>query len=123
MKTFIVIGLGRFGSSAAEQLYDMGHEVIVVDRDEEAVNHLTDRCTHAAIGDAREIEVLRAVGAAECQCAIVAMGEDLAASVLITMNLRENATLLNANKMGDYFLRNVLTKSTVWCIVSSLIVS
>ena len=36
MKTFIVIGLGRFGSSAAEQLYDMGHEVIVVDRDEEA---------------------------------------------------------------------------------------
>ena len=89
MKTFIVIGLGRFGSSAAEQLYDMGHEVIVVDRDEEAVNHLADRCTHAAIGDAREIEVLRAVGAAECQCAIVAMGEDLAASVLITMNLRD----------------------------------
>ena len=44
MKTFIVIGLGRFGSSAAEQLYDMGHEVIVVDRDEEAVNHLADRC-------------------------------------------------------------------------------
>ncbi len=89
MKTFIVIGLGRFGSAAAEQLYDMGHEVIVVDRDEEAVNHLADRCTHAAIGDAREIEVLRAVGAAECQCAIVAMGEDLAASVLITMNLRD----------------------------------
>ena len=89
MKTFIVIGLGRFGSSAAEQLYDMGHEVIVVDRDEEAVSHLADRCTHAAIGDAREIEVLRAVGAAECQCAIVAMGEDLAASVLITMNLRD----------------------------------
>lgn len=89
MKTFIVIGLGRFGSSAAEQLYDMGHEVIVVDRDEEAVSHLADRCTHAAIGDAQEIEVLRAVGAAECQCAIVAMGEDLAASVLITMNLRD----------------------------------
>lgn len=89
MKTFIVIGLGRFGSAAAEKLYEMGHEVIVVDRDEEAVNHLADRCTHAAIGDAREIEVLRAVGAAECQCAIVAMGEDLAASVLITMNLKD----------------------------------
>ena len=89
MKTFIVIGLGRFGSAAAEKLYEMGHEVIVIDRDEEAVNHLADRCTHAAIGDAREIEVLRAVGAAECQCAIVAMGEDLAASVLITMNLKD----------------------------------
>lgn len=89
MKTFIVIGLGRFGSSAAEQLYDMGHEVIVVDLNEEAVNHLADHCTHAAIGDAREIEVLRAIGAAECQYAIVAIGEDLAASVLITMNLRD----------------------------------
>lgn len=89
MKTFIIIGLGRFGSSAAEKLYEMGHEVIVMDRDEDAVSHLADRCTHAAIGDAREIEVLRAVGAAECQCAIVAMGEDLAASVLITMNLKD----------------------------------
>ena len=89
MKTFIIIGLGRFGSSAAEKLYEMGHEVIVMDRDEDAVSHLADHCTHAAIGDAREIEVLRAVGAAECQCAIVAMGEDLAASVLITMNLKD----------------------------------
>lgn len=89
MKTFIIIGLGRFGSSAAEKLYEMGHEVIVMDRDEDAVSHLADHCTHAAIGDAREIEVLRAAGAAECQCAIVAMGEDLAASVLITMNLKD----------------------------------
>ncbi len=89
MKTFIIIGLGRFGSSAAEALYEMGHEVLVVDQDENAVNHLAEHCTHGAIGDARDIEVLRAAGAAECQYAIVAMGEDLAASVLITMNLRD----------------------------------
>lgn len=89
MKTFIVIGLGRFGSAAAEMLYEMGQEVIVVDRDEEAVSHLADKSTHGAIGDAREPEVLRAAGAAECDTAIVAMGEELAASVLITMNLRD----------------------------------
>ena len=89
MKTFIVIGLGRFGASAAEKLYDMGHEVIVLDQDEEAVAHMADKCTHGAMGDAREMDVLRAVGAGECDCAIVAMGEDLAASVLITMNLKD----------------------------------
>lgn len=89
METFIVIGLGRFGSAAAEKLYEMGHEVIVLDASEEAVNHLTDKSTHAAIGDARELEVLKAVGAAECRTAIVAIGEDLAASVLITMNLKD----------------------------------
>lgn len=89
MKTFIVIGLGRFGSAAAERLYDMGHEVIVMDVSEEAVSHMADRSTHAAIGDARELDTLRAVGAAECQTAIVAIGEDLAASVLITMNLKD----------------------------------
>lgn len=89
MKTFIVIGLGRFGASAAEKLYEMGHEVVVVDQNEDAVSHLADKCTHGAIGDARELEVLRAVGAADCDCAIVAMGEDLAASVMITMNLKD----------------------------------
>lgn len=89
MKTFIVIGLGRFGSTAAEKLYDMGHEVVVVDQNEDAVSRMADKCTHGAMGDARELDVLRAVGAAECDCAIVAMGEDLAASVLITMNLKD----------------------------------
>lgn len=89
MKTFIVIGLGRFGSAAAEKLYEMGHEVIVVDKCEETVNHVADNCTHGAIGDARDLAVLKAVGAAECDCAIVAIGEDLSASILIVMNLKD----------------------------------
>lgn len=45
--------------------------------------------THAAIGDAKELHVLKAAGAGECDCAIVAIGEDLAASVVITMNLKD----------------------------------
>lgn len=89
MKTFLIIGLGRFGAAAAEKLYDLGHEVLVMDQDEELVRRLADHATHAAIGDAREMQVLRAAGAAECDCAIVAIGEDLAASVVITMNLKD----------------------------------
>lgn len=89
MKTFLIIGLGRFGAAAAEKLYDLGHEVLIMDQEEELVRRLSDRATHAAIGDAREMQVLRAAGAAECDCAIVAIGEDLAASVVITMNLKD----------------------------------
>lgn len=89
MKTFLVIGLGRFGIAAASKLYEMGYEVMVIDQSEELVNHMADSCTYAAIGDARDMEVLRSMEAGQCDCAIVAMGEDLSASVLITMNLKE----------------------------------
>ncbi len=89
MKTFAVIGLGRFGSSAAEKLYDMGHEVLVIDHIEEKVRQAADRATHGAVGDARDPMVLRAAGAKNCQCAIVAIGGDLAASIIITMNLKD----------------------------------
>lgn len=89
MKTFLIIGLGRFGAAAAEKLYELGHEVLIIDQDEELVRQVADKATHAAIGDAQEMQVLRAAGAGECDCAIVAIGEDLAASVVITMNLKE----------------------------------
>ncbi len=89
MKTFVVIGLGRFGAAAAEKLYELGHEVLVIDESEEMVRRAADRATHAAIGDAQEMQVLRAAGVGECDCAIVAIGEDLAASVVITMNLKD----------------------------------
>ena len=89
MKTFLIIGLGRFGSAAAKKLYDMGHEVVVLDENEELVQQNADASTHAAIGDAREISVLKAVGAADCDCAIVAIGSDLAASIVVTMNLKD----------------------------------
>ena len=89
MKSFLVIGLGRFGAAAAETLSDMGYEVAAMDTDADAVSRLSDHVTSASINDAREISVLRAIGAAEFDCAIVAMGEDLAASILITMNLKE----------------------------------
>ena len=74
MKTYLVIGLGRFGSAAADELYDMGQEVIVLDEQEENVRQAADQATHAAIGDAREISVLKAAGAMDCDCAIVALG-------------------------------------------------
>ncbi len=89
MKSFVVIGLGRFGTRIAEKLYDMNCEVLAVDIDNEKVQQIADDVTQAVSGDARDIDVLRALGVRNCDCAIVAIASDLSSSIFITMNLRE----------------------------------
>ena len=89
MKSYIVIGLGLFGRAVARQLCALGAEVLVIDRSNELVQQLANDVTHAVVADAQDKEVLRALGAGDFDCAILAIGDDLAASVLITMNLKE----------------------------------
>lgn len=89
MKSFVVIGLGRFGTRIAKRLYEMGCEVLAVDMDNEKVQQIADEVTQAVAGDARDKDVLRALGVRNCDCAIVAMAGDLSSSVFVTMNLKE----------------------------------
>lgn len=89
MKSFIVIGLGRFGSEAAKRLCQQGCEVLAIDTHSELVQQLSNEVTQAVVGDARDKEVLRALGAKDFDCGIVAIGNSLADSVLATMNLKE----------------------------------
>lgn len=89
MKTFVVIGLGRFGTAVAEELSALGHEILAVDVDEGKVQRVADQVTHAVVGDARDINVLKALGVRNFDCAVVAMGSDVGSSSLITLNLKE----------------------------------
>ena len=88
MKSYIVVGLGRFGASVALKLQELGHEVLVIDSSEELVHRFSNHVTYAVVGDARDEDVLRSLGAPSFDCAIVAIGTDLAASVLVTLNLK-----------------------------------
>lgn len=88
-KSYLVIGLGRFGSAVAKQLNDLGNEVLVLDESAEAIQHIADEVTQAVTGDARDEVVLRSVGARNFDCAIVAVASNLEASVLITVLLKE----------------------------------
>lgn len=88
-KTYAVIGLGRFGTAVAERLYALGNEVLVVDDNPERVQRMEPRVTYAVVADARDEEVLRSLAVRNYDCAVVAIGSDLAASVVITMNLKE----------------------------------
>ena len=89
MKTSVlVIGLGRFGASAARELMRLGHEVLAIDRNEGIVNEIAPEVTHAVQLDAADEAALRAIGAAEFDHAIVAISGGVEASVFAVMALK-----------------------------------
>ena len=88
MKSYIVIGMGRFGAELATKLYECGEEVLAVDTNESIIDKIADRVTRAVAADARDLDVLEKLGAENFDRAVVAVGSDLAASALITMNLK-----------------------------------
>ena len=110
MKTYLVIGLGRFGSALAKQLCDLGAEVLAMDVRTDLVQALAQDVTHSVAGDAQDKEVLRSLGAKNFDCAVIAIGADLAASVLVTMNLQELGAPYIVCKAHDETHRRVLKK-------------
>jgi len=87
-RTFGVVGLGNFGSSVAKELHRFGNHVIGIDISEARVANLADTLSQAMIVDARDDAALRDAGFSDCDTAIVAMGDDLEASILSAMNLK-----------------------------------
>lgn len=110
MKTFVVIGLGRFGSAVATELCKLGCEVLAVDSREEPVQAIADQVTHAACGDARDPAVLRSLGVRNYDCAVVACGNDVGVSALIALNLKELDVPRLVCKAQSHTHRKVLEK-------------
>ena len=110
MKSYVVIGLGRFGQAVACQLCELGAEVLAMDKHSNLVQQVAEDVTHAVVGDAQDKEVLWSLGVRDFDCAILAIGDDLAASVLITMNLKELGVPFVVCKAHDETHRRVLEK-------------
>jgi len=110
MKSYVVIGLGRFGTTLARQLCALGGEVLAMDVRSDLVHQVANDVTQAVVGDAQDKEVLRALGVRDFDCAIIAIGDDLAASVLTTMNLKELEVPYIICKAHDETHRRVLEK-------------
>ncbi|MFF2156429.1 potassium channel family protein [Paenibacillus chitinolyticus] len=86
---YAVIGLGRFGSSLSQELTQLGHEVLGIDRDEEKVDEMSDKLTHTVVADATDEEVLRSLGVRNFDCAVVAIGDNIQASIMAAILLKE----------------------------------
>lgn len=109
MRQFVVIGLGRFGSSVARTLVERGHEVLAIDSEEEKVAAIADHVTHAVQLDASDEKALRSVGVADMDVAVVSVG-DISASILITLLLKELGVGLVASKALDPLHAKVLRR-------------
>jgi len=89
MKRVVVIGLGIFGSQLARHLYESGLDVIAIDKNKDVVQRIKDYSTKAVVADASEKEVLESIGVAENDVVVISFGEDLSASTLLTLHLKE----------------------------------
>jgi trk system potassium uptake protein TrkA len=89
MKRVVVIGLGIFGSQLVRQLYEKGIEVIAIDKNRDVVQRIKDHSTKAVMADATDKEVLESIGIAAGDTVVISFGEDLSASTLLTLYLKE----------------------------------
>ena len=107
----LVIGLGRFGSAAANELASLGHEVLAIDILESRVNEIAPGVTRAMQLDATDSDALRAVGAADFDHAIVAISDGVEASIFAVMALKELGVSNVIAKAGSRLHGAILEKA------------
>ena len=109
-QTFAVIGLGRFGGSVCKTLADAGQEVLAIDKYESRVNDYKDIATQAVVADAQDEDVLRSLGIRNVDHVIVAIGEDIQASILVTLMVKEQGVKYVTAKAQNEYHAKVLEK-------------
>jgi potassium uptake system protein len=88
-KQFVIIGLGRFGSSIAKTLYSLGNDVLAIDKDEDIVQEIADSVTHAVQLDATDENALRSLGIRNFDVAVVTIGDNIQSSIMATLLVKE----------------------------------
>ncbi|MCM3586261.1 TrkA family potassium uptake protein [Mesobacillus maritimus] len=109
-KEFAVIGLGRFGGSICEELAELGMPVLAIDHKEERVSKFASIASHAVCADTTEEKVLKELGIRNFDHVIVAIGDDIQASILTTLILKELGVNKITVKAQDDYHEKVLRK-------------
>lgn len=109
-KQVVVIGLGRFGSSLARSLTELGHEVLALDRDMARVEDVAEFVTHAAQVDATDEDALRQMGVADVEVGTVAIASDIKSSILVTVLLKRLGVKTVISKAQDALHGEILAK-------------
>jgi len=89
MRSFVVIGLGKFGFNVAKTLYRLGQEVTAIDMDKEVIQLIQDHSSQAVVTDATVSTNLTALGVEDVDVAVVSLGEKMDASILVSLHLKE----------------------------------
>lgn len=98
MQTMLVIGLGRFGRHLALKLIELGNEVMVIDKDEEAVKRIASQVTSAQIGDCMDPDVITSLGARNFDVCFVCISDNFQSSLEVTWLLKKAGARLVVSK-------------------------
>jgi trk system potassium uptake protein TrkA len=109
-KQFAVIGMGRFGLSVANALSGMGFDVLAIDANEQRIQAVSNIVTHAVSADSTDEEALRALGIRNFDVVVVAIGQDIQASILTTLILKDLGGPLIVVKAQNELHGKVLNK-------------
>ena len=88
MALFAVIGLGSFGATVALELTSLNHDVIGIDTEKKFVENISEQISHAVIADATDEHVLEELNVQNCDAVVVAIGDDIEASILCVLHLK-----------------------------------
>ena len=109
-KQYLVIGCGRFGSSVAKKMCQLGNEVMVIDKDEDSINNIAELVTHTAIVDVTGERDLKSIGLGNFDVVIVAISSDVRASIMATVMAKEMGVPKVVCKAKDELQAKVLYK-------------
>ena len=110
-KSFLIIGLGRFGQSTARMLTTLGHEVLAVDKRADRVNAIKDSVLHAVQADTTDERAIMQLGIRNFDCVVICIGDDIRASVLATVLCREMGAKKIVAKAQDDLHKKLLIKT------------
>ncbi|WP_297392972.1 TrkA family potassium uptake protein [uncultured Peptoniphilus sp.] len=110
MKTFIVFGCGRFGSTVATRLYDLKNDVVIVDCDEEKIDAISENVTEAVICDLEDEKAMTELALKNYDVAVIAIGENLEAAVMAVLASKESGIEKVIAKAPNYRFGKILLK-------------
>lgn len=109
-QNFAIVGLGRFGGSICRELINVGQEVLAIDSNEDRVNEYMNIATHAVVANAQDEMALRSLGIRNFDHVIIAIGEDIQASILVTLMVKEMGVPNVVAKAQNEYHARVLEK-------------
>jgi trk system potassium uptake protein TrkA len=110
MNSYLVLGLGRFGTAFAKTMSDLGHDVLGVDSDPQIVQDLSEELAHVITSDVSSEDFLKSIGVSNFNAAIVAIGNDLQSSILTTALLKElGAKYIISKAQNDLHAKVLMT--------------
>lgn len=109
-KQYAVLGIGRFGSKIARELFYKGQEVIAIDKDEAVIQGIKEQVTHAFVGDISDETALKEAGVADCDVAVIAESTNMESNIIAAQICKSFGVSLVVCKAYNTIHGQILTK-------------